>query len=179
MQSGSAPLAADGSAKIVHLATALRMTIAESSDIWRTVNIPRTRERASNLRFAILDNNSIGARSEKRRRERSGQVHHHRPTARRHNPGFGVCFDPWTLPYDFFADPAAVELRSTAFKEYQRKNWHKVRHGATCRKENIRQDPDPAYGHLTEANVMDSGQSRRDGYHSIGQGGTREGPHER
>jgi anti-sigma regulatory factor (Ser/Thr protein kinase) len=104
---------------------------ADFRDVLRTlgeISIPTTRVSDENIRFAILEllNNSIRAHREKGESRdicldltvSGGRL----VIAIR---DFGGGFDPEKLPYNLYADAATLDLRSSAFEEYQKANGYK------------------------------------------------------
>jgi len=92
------------------------------------IEIPPTRISPENIRFAILElvNNSLRAHREKGEpRDILVDLTIADERLRVSVRDFGGGFDPGRLPYDLEADPAALDLHSSPFQEYQKKNGYK------------------------------------------------------
>jgi len=112
----------------------IRLTVDPQADFRQVIHtlesiaIPPARVSEEHIRFAILEllNNSIRAHREKEEPRNifvdltvdDGRL----IVAIR---DFGGGFDTTRLPYDLDADPAGLDLHSTPFEEYQKKNGYK------------------------------------------------------
>ena len=112
----------------------IRLTVSPHADfrqvirILGEISIPPTRMHDEHIRFAILEllNNSIRAHREKGE-PRDICVDMTASDSRLVVAirDFGGGFDPQKLPYDLEADPATLDLRSSPFEEYQKRNGYK------------------------------------------------------
>jgi anti-sigma regulatory factor (Ser/Thr protein kinase) len=116
------------------LSRTIRLTVSPHADfrqVIRTlgeIRIPPTRVSDEHIRFAILEllNNSIRAHREKQESRdilvdltvADGRL----VVAIR---DFGGGFDPKRLPYELDADPSTLDLQSSSFEDYQKRNGYK------------------------------------------------------
>ncbi len=112
----------------------IRLTVnprADFREVIRTleaISIPACRVSAEHLRFAILEllNNSIRAHLERgETRDISIDMTASDGKFVVAIRDFGGGFDTKKLPYDLEADPQTLDLHSTPFAEYQKKNGYK------------------------------------------------------
>jgi anti-sigma regulatory factor (Ser/Thr protein kinase) len=93
-----------------------------------SIRLPRTAIDPENLKFAILEliNNSLRAHKE-RGEERDILVDITIADGRLHLAirDYGGGFDPSLLPYPLDSDPAALDIHTQAFHQYQEKNGYK------------------------------------------------------
>jgi anti-sigma regulatory factor (Ser/Thr protein kinase) len=118
----------DGSrGRSVRLAVSPRADFRQIIHTFDSIEMPRTRVSVENIRFAILElvNNSLRAHREKG--EDRDILVSLTVTGGRLSVAirdFGGGFDPGRLPYDIDADPARLDLHSSPFEEYQRRNGY-------------------------------------------------------
>ena len=112
----------------------VRLTVSPQADFrdiihtFDAIEIPPARVSVENIRFAILEliNNSLRAHRE-RGETRDILIDLTIADGRLFIAirDFGGGFNPKKLPYDLDADPKALDLHSSSFQEYQRKNGYK------------------------------------------------------
>jgi len=112
----------------------IRLTVSPHADfrqvirILGEIRIPPTRISDEHIRFAILEllNNSIRAHREKNEpRDICVDMTASDSQLVVAIRDFGGGFDLRKLPYDLEADPSTLDLRSSPFEEYQKRNGYK------------------------------------------------------
>ena len=112
----------------------IRLTVSPHADfrqvirILGEIRIPPTRVSDEHIRFAILEllNNSIRAHRENNEpRDICVDMTAFDSQLVVAIRDFGGGFDLHKLPYDLAADPSTLDLRSSPFEEYQKKNGYK------------------------------------------------------
>ncbi len=116
------------SGRSVRLAVSPKADFRQIIHTFDSIEMPPTRVSVENIRFAILElvNNSLRAHREKGEERDiliSLTVAGGRLSVAIRDYGGG--FDPGSLPYDIAADPAALDLHSSPFEEYQKRNGYK------------------------------------------------------
>jgi anti-sigma regulatory factor (Ser/Thr protein kinase) len=112
----------------------VRLTVSPQADFrdiihtFDAIGIPPTRVSVDNIRFAVLElvNNSLRAHREKGEARDifiDLSIADHRLFIAIRD--FGGGFDPKKLPYDIDADPRSLDIHSSTFQEYQKKNGYK------------------------------------------------------
>jgi anti-sigma regulatory factor (Ser/Thr protein kinase) len=128
MESGGSLVLNGKQSRTVRLKVSAKADFRDVLHTLSEIGIPATRVSDENIRFAILEllNNSIRAHREKgesRDINLDLTVSDGRLVIAVRD--FGGGFDPEKLPYSLHADPATLDLRSSAFEEYQRANGYK------------------------------------------------------
>ena len=114
--------------KYVRLAVSPQADFRDIIHTFDAIEIPPTRVSVDNIRFAILElvNNSLRAHREKGE-SRDILIDLSLADGRLFIAirDFGGGFNPKKLPYELEADPRSLDLHSSPFQEYQRKNGYK------------------------------------------------------